>query len=163
MDRIRQLTFTPFHPHNAPLIGLIHLSTTRAPLKPSGSKPAQSQHHCLSYCMLSLSGGYRIHIQDPEHLKDMLITNYTKFFKPTFLAKILDFKIAGKNLFTVNFKEHSQQRKLLNPSFSHGSVQTYLPIFRRITDNLCQVGMHAFSLLFSCVNQELSASCIPAK
>ena len=70
----------------------------------------------------------------------MLITNSTKFSKPNFVGKLFDFKIKGKTLFNVSGKEHALHRKLLNPYFSYGTVQVYIPIFTKIVDNLIKVG-----------------------
>ena len=85
-----------------------------------------------------------MHLQNPEHLKYMLITNSTQFSKPNFVEKVVDFKIKGKTLFSVNGKEHAMHRRLLNPSFSYGSVQTYIPIFNKIADNLIEVGFYGY-------------------
>ena len=80
-----------------------------------------------------------VHLQNPDDIKRVLVTDNIKYNRPNFIEKLLDFKIKGRTLFNVNGKEHAMQRKMLNPSFSYGSVQNYIPIFNEVVNTLIEV------------------------
>ena len=93
----------------------------------------------LSFTLSLLLGGYQIHIVNPEHVKNVLVTNSTQFERPDFLKKLIGFKSSGNTLFRSNGKEHALRRKLLNPSFSYYSVQSYIPVFNKAAKDLIEV------------------------
>ena len=90
--------------------------------------------------------GYCVHIQNPEHIRKILVSESTNFRRPNILERFLDFNIKGRSLFEVNGKEHAMLRRLLNPSFSYGSIQNYVSIFNKAVDNLVEVCLKDFDL-----------------
>ena len=75
---------------------------------------------------------------NPAHIKQILVSESTKFHRPEFLREILNF--TGRTLFSTNGKEHAMQRKMLNPAFSYGNVLKFLPLFNEKAKQLVQVG-----------------------
>ena len=91
-------------------------------------------------------GGYRVYFLNPAHIKQILVSDSTKFRRPDFLRMILNF--TGRTLFSSNGKEHAMQRRMLNPAFSYGNVQKFLPLFNEKAKQLVQVKSN-LSYIFS--------------
>ena len=90
-------------------------------------------------CLYSIfSGGYMVYFQNPAYIKQILVSDSTKFQRPEFFKNILQF--TGRTLFSSDGKEHAMQRKMLNPAFSYGNVQKFLPLFNEKALQLVKVG-----------------------
>ncbi len=67
--------------------------------------------------------------------------NPTNYERPNLVRKQLkDISFGeGVNLVDANGKSHALQRKMLNPAFSHASVQKFIHIFQAKADELVKV------------------------
>eukprot|EP00112_Aurelia_sp_Birch-Aquarium-sp1_P000792 Seg1077.10 transcript_id=Seg1077.10/GoldUCD/mRNA.D3Y31 product="Cytochrome P450 4F12" protein_id=Seg1077.10/GoldUCD/D3Y31 len=88
-------------------------------------------------------GGYRVYFLNPAHIKQILVSQSTKFERPKFLRKLLNF--TGRTLFSSEGKEHAMQRRMLNPAFSYGNVQKFLPLFNEKAKQLVKSWKHKIS------------------
>ena len=90
-----------------------------------------------SEVLLFHSGGYRIHVTDPDIAKHVLVTNYKNYRRQDVLKKLLPG--LGNGLITANGYAHAIQRKQLNPFFTLAKVQRFFPIFFSKTNELIEV------------------------
>ena len=97
-----------------------------------------------------------VYCQNPAYIKQILVSDSTKFQRPEFFKNIL--KFTGRTLFSSDGKEHAMQRKMLNPAFSYGNVQKFLPLFNEKALQLVKVrDIYVFkvTLLSTQVNSEV--------
>ena len=96
-----------------------------------------------NYVFALISGGYRVHVTDPDVAKHVLVSNCKNYRRQDVLKKMLPG--FGNGLITSNGRAHAMQRKQLNPFFSIGRIRNFLPLFIDKTNHLIQVRSSTFT------------------
>jgi cytochrome P450 len=66
-----------------------------------------------------------VFLNHPDYIRDVLVTNYTKFEKAIRVAPVL--RVMGQGLLTAEGAEHRRTRRLVQPSFARARIAGYAP------------------------------------
>ncbi|EDV27469.1 uncharacterized protein TRIADDRAFT_53196 [Trichoplax adhaerens] len=84
-----------------------------------------------------LFGKYRVAAIDPDAIKHILVTHSSRYSKPKGFITTLR-PLLGNGLFTAGDKDHSQQRKLINPAFKYAKLKGMVSVFESYTKEFIQ-------------------------
>ena len=78
-----------------------------------------------------------MYLTDLDLVKQVLVTSCYKYNRPEGFRDLIP--PLGNSLMTCNGKEHTWQRKMLNPAFSYGHLKGMVPFMKTAADELVQV------------------------
>jgi len=87
-------------------------------------------------CNVSFTGVRNYFIHDPEVIKEMLVTQASKFRRTAFIRTFR--KLLGDGLFTSDGELHKRQKQLMKPAFYPNMVSSYADIMVKSTEEEMQ-------------------------
>jgi len=78
-----------------------------------------------------------VYLTDLDLVKQVLVTSCYKYNRPEGFRDLIP--PLGNSLMTCNGKEHTWQRKMLNPAFSYGHLKGMVPFMKTAADELVQL------------------------
>lgn len=124
-------------PKGNPIIGnLLELKNSKDGMQ-TLAKWARTYGPIVEYRPRGIFGLCNVLITDADAVKQILVTNSFKYERPTSPNSLL--RLGNKGLFRVNGKEHSRQRKMINPAFKVSNLKSMVDVFESKTKLLVQV------------------------
>jgi len=75
-------------------------------------------------------------VSDPEHIRDVLVTNNSKFMKGQGLQEMK--RLLGEGLLTSEGELHKRQRRLIQPMFHHKRIHGYGDVMVERSVRMCE-------------------------